>query len=623
MLVRADLTERTPLFVGSDPSEGATADVVAGVVHIAAPFDDRIRLRTGDVEIEPRPAFGVTTAFDIAEPATATLGYREPTSRALWLALQAALWLAVFIVASRARSPFGRRRGELLSDETLIDLDELPPPAVSSRIAGEVLGSGMAWRPDEEPESVDPDVGRARRVRHRASPADRHGGRRRRARPVTRRVDGALVTRRVPALVLTVVAFAAIVITSRVTPTTVAPVFASVRAEWMPVAPPAGGLTQTWFCPGVPATGEEGVGGELVVANAGSTQISAIVTLLNDEQATVIQDLTVAPHDRTVLDLDAQLSGQIVSAVVEVDGGGAVVEQRAFDPAGTAVSPCANSTSATWYLADGFTVGESRNQIVLTNPYDDAVIVDVGFATVDGSRTPSRYQGFPIDGHSVKVIDLGVAGEGAQGEEVLAVKVESTRGQLIVGRLQHFTSGGRLGFTMSLGAPALRDQWWFAGGEKGSGIDERYSLFNPTGDDVSVDVVFLGAPSDALDPIVVPARQVVTFDPGEVTGLGEGRHAAVFSTLAEPSIVVERALTKIVDRQPSTSVVLGAVARTGRRLRGDGVDDGDRPERADRGRARRLQRRQRGEHGQCRGRRCRRPGRDPRAWRRSRWHRPG
>ena len=156
VLVRADLTERTPLFVGRDPSEGATADVVAGVVHVAAPFDERIRLRTGDVEIEPRPAFGATTAFDIAQPATATLGYREPTSRVLWLTVQAALWLAVFVVASRARSPFGRRRGELLSDETLIDLDELPPPAVSARIAGEVLGSGIAWRPDPEPASDEP-----------------------------------------------------------------------------------------------------------------------------------------------------------------------------------------------------------------------------------------------------------------------------------------------------------------------------------------------------------------------------------------------------------------------------------------------------------------------------------
>jgi uncharacterized protein DUF5719 len=349
---------------------------------------------------------------------------------------------------------------------------------------------------------------------------------------------------------------------ARVATTTVTPVFSSTRAEWMPFVPPAGGLTQTWFCPGVPATGEDGVGGELIVANPGSTEISADVTLLNDEQTTVTQVLTVGPHDRTLLDLDAALSGQIVSAVVEVDGGGAIVEQRALHPAGTAVSPCANSTSANWYLADGFTVGESRNQIVLTNPYDDVAIVDVGFATVDGPRTPTRYQAYPIEAHNVKIIDLGVAGAGAQGEEVLAVKVEATRGQLIVGRLQHFTSGGRLGFTMSLGAPAPRDQWWFAAGEKGSGIDERFSVYNPTGDDVSVDVLFLAPGYSELDPIIVPAREVVTFDPGEVAGLSEGRHATVFATLAEPSIVVERALTTIVDGQPSTSVVLGAVGRS-------------------------------------------------------------
>lgn len=368
------------------------------------------------------------------------------------------------------------------------------------------------------------------------------------------------MTRRVPALVLTVLAFAAIVITARATTATVTPVFSSIRAEWMPSAPPAGGLTQTWFCPGVPATGEDGVGGELVVANPGSTEISADVTLLNDEQTVVTNVVTVAPHDRTLLDLDAALSGQIVSAVVEVEGGGAIVEQRALHPAGAAVSPCANSTSASWYLADGFTVGESRNQIVLTNPYDDVAIVDVGFATVDGPRTPTRFQAFPIEAHNVKIIDLGVSGAGAQGEEVLAVKVEATRGQLIVGRLQHFTSGGRLGFTMSLGAPAPRDQWWFAAGEKGSGIDERYSVYNPTGDDVAVDVVFPGTTSDLLE-IIVPAREVVIFDPGELAGVGEGRHAAVFATLAEQSIVVERALTTIVDGQPSTAVVLGAVPR--------------------------------------------------------------
>ena len=195
-----------------------------------------------------------------------------------------------------------------------------------------------------------------------------------------------------------------------------------------------------------------------------------------------------------MVDLDAQLSGQIVSAVVEVDGGGAIVEQRAFDPAGTAVSPCANSTSATWYLADGFTVGESRNQIVLTNPYDDAVIVDVGFATVDGSRTPSRYQGYPIDGHSVKVIDLGVSGEGAQGEEVLAVKVESTRGPvdrrpppaLHVGRPAgvHDVARRAGACETSGGSPAARRG---AGSTSGTASSTRPATTS------SVDVVFLGA----------------------------------------------------------------------------------------------------------------------------------
>ena len=128
------------------------------------------------------------------------------------------------------------------------------------------------------------------------------------------------MTRRVPALVLTIAAFAAIVFTARDSPAAVVPVFATVRAEWMPFAPPAGGLTQTWFCPGVPATGEDGVGGEVVIANAGTTEISSDVTLLNDEAATVTQTITTPPHDRTVVDIDALLSGEIVSAVVEVDG---------------------------------------------------------------------------------------------------------------------------------------------------------------------------------------------------------------------------------------------------------------------------------------------------------------
>ena len=52
------------------------------------------------------------------------------------------------------------------------------------------------------------------------------------------------------------------------------------------------------------------------------------------------------------------------------------------------------------------------------------------------------------------------------------------------------------------------------------------------------------------------------FDP--ISELPEGRHGTVFSTLAQPSIVIERVLTRPTDSgSVATSVVLGAVARDG------------------------------------------------------------
>ena len=179
--------------------------------------------------------------------------------------------------------------------------------------------------------------------------------------------------------------------------------------------------------------------------------------------------------------------------------------------------------------------------------------------------------------------------------------IEATAGRLVVGRAQHYVGGGRLGHTVTLGAPALRDQWWFADGERNEGVSESYSLYNPTDDEVEVSVFFGGLPIDAgvedLDPIVVPPRRAVIFDPyadPTITGdlaaddgatgalvddaaagegddfvefeqvvgeIPEGRHSTVFSTLAQPSIVVERVLTRPAGDSVATSVVLGAPPR--------------------------------------------------------------
>ena len=388
--------------------------------------------------------------------------------------------------------------------------------------------------------------------------------------------------RRLPALVGFVIGALALVVVAREAPAERTPVFSVVPVAWMPSAPPddlGGDSVFTWFCPGVPVSVDDDIGGQILIANRGDEPVTARVqwlgtddgdlagagvvdldgTVLSEGEAPVEQ-LVVEPHTIALLEAGLRREASFVSAVVEVDGA-AIVEQRIEHPDGTPVAPCADSTAATWFLAEGFTVDGSTNEIVLTNPFDDVVIVDLAFATEDGARIPAAYQGIPLAPRSVEVIDLGAPGAGAQEEPLLAVRVEATRGELVLGRAQSF-SGDRRGYAMTLGAPALRDQWWFVDGQVADGIETQYSIYNPTTSDVEVDVVLLGI-SDLgfVEPIRVPARRVVVFDPAEIDDLPPGRHSVVFSTRSEPAIVVERTVTRTVDGRASTSVLLGAPPR--------------------------------------------------------------
>ena len=123
-LVRADLSEATAIFSGTDAQREATAEVTPGVVHVAVPFDENWRLEVDGESIPARRAFGVTTAFDVERGGVATLSYQTAGTRSLALLVQLLLWAAVVFAATRVTVPLARRRGPLVSDETLISIDE-------------------------------------------------------------------------------------------------------------------------------------------------------------------------------------------------------------------------------------------------------------------------------------------------------------------------------------------------------------------------------------------------------------------------------------------------------------------------------------------------------------------
>ena len=374
-----------------------------------------------------------------------------------------------------------------------------------------------------------------------------------------------MIVRRVPMLVLFVGAMIALVLTASSTVEPTQAVFSNVAAPWMPAAPLPGGLTSTWFCPGVPAAGADETGGEVRVFNTGNAAMGGRITILTVTGEPVTQPVSVAAYSSQTFDLDALVDSPYAAAIVEIDGGGGLVEQLAKDPRGYSVAACANSPSDEWYLATGDTLDDSSELIVLSNPSQDDAIVDLTFATEAGIRVPQSLQNYPVPARSVRIVDVK---EDVRADETeIGMSVVASRGTVVVGRAQAYEQQSRRGYVMSLASPTLAEQWWFANGPNGENIDVKYTLYNPNDFDVEVTPVLLGfLPEDDYVPVdlnvVVPDGESVVWDPGEVAGVPDGIVSAVFGTLPGEPIVVERVVTRTIDGVPTTSTTLGAPPRS-------------------------------------------------------------
>ena len=182
-----------------------------------------------------------------------------------------------------------------------------------------------------------------------------------------------MIRRAVPALVVVAAGFAALIAIGRDESSHPVPFFATPAGAWMPAVNDEVALTGSWFCPGVPATGEDGVGGEVVVANRDDEQLVGLHVLTPD-----------GPAAEAVARRRAVVAGRRSTSTAFVDGPvrrawssrsragrDSSSSVRSTRPA-TRCAPCANNTSDEWYFADGFTVDGSIETLVLTNPYDDA-----------------------------------------------------------------------------------------------------------------------------------------------------------------------------------------------------------------------------------------------------------
>jgi hypothetical protein len=303
--------------------------------------------------------------------------------------------------------------------------------------------------------------------------------------------------------------------------------------------------------------------------------------------------VTLPPRGRQLVDLGALAAGEDTAATVAAYGGGVAVEQTVVGRSGVDVTPCANSASDTWYLADGTTTSDAALRLVLYNPFPDDAVVDISLTTVERTLQPPNLQGAVVPGHSVRLVDLAAA---AQREEVVSTAVTSRGAQVVAGRIESADNASRRGFWAKLASAQPAQTWWFPDGEKGNGADERFVLFNPGDADASVELSFLpaggnGAPpapasqgsppassepphtsnpataGDAGDeaPIVepvsdvVPAGSFLVIAVNNESAVPQGLHSTLVNVVGDQTpVVVERVLSRPVDNRPATTVLLGS-----------------------------------------------------------------
>lgn len=309
----------------------------------------------------------------------------------------------------------------------------------------------------------------------------------------------------------------------------------------LPVADSEDVLTSSWFCPS--AQGGPGVvlTTTIEVANTSETARAGTVTWLAVAGgAPTRQPFAVAPG--AIRRLRAVETGPTpaASALIEVDGGGLVVEQVVTGARGTAVAPCASDTSGEWYLANGTTLVDATEVLSLFNPFPADAVVDIEFATENGREAPGGAQGVVIAAGATTFVDVGSI---VRRQAVTASSVRARAGRVVVGRFQSFDgTQGRTGQSLALAARAATTAWSCADGVNGPGYTYSWHVLNPGAKEADVTIEVHPDSGDTPEPIdiTVPARSQVVVPGVREDGVAEG--AAFASTVRsnnDIAVVVE------------------------------------------------------------------------------------
>ena len=313
-------------------------------------------------------------------------------------------------------------------------------------------------------------------------------------------------------------------------------------------------LSSTWFCPGGPSAPGATQSGAIVLSNPTGTARAARVTVFPTTTGAGevgSKTVTVVPHGTLMVRAD-DVSKGIGPGATEVlaDGGGLVVTQMVRAADADVAGACAPAASDHWYVPVGSTAAGASTILDLFNPFATEAIVDLTFATTEGSKVPAELQGVVVPARAVYALDIG---DSVRRQDAVASLVTVRDGRVIVGRT--FKKGAAA--TVGIAAPQPAPAWFFPVAAR-TDAPSRLTIMNP-GDldaDVTVEVRTDGDPIQPLTASVsAGGRTELLLDSPSLTkntAVGLVVHAA-----EDVPIVVERSVEAKTTRSDNLGVRVG------------------------------------------------------------------
>jgi hypothetical protein len=190
---------------------------------------------------------------------------------------------------------------------------------------------------------------------------------------------------------------------------------------------------------------------------------------------------------------------------------------------GTCGEGCANP-STTWYFAEGYTGQGFQEYLCLYNPQSNRSHLKVNLLF---NQAGSELREFDLPAMARTTLDINsLAGK----DREVSLRLES-QSPIVAERPMYFTYRGRWkGCTVSSGATALSDRWYFAEGCTREGFEEWLLLANPEGEDTAATIyLILEDGSVRQVSMALPANSRQTLFVNQAAGQGRDVGARVES----------------------------------------------------------------------------------------------